>query len=90
MQYTILMINTNHVLKVTAAWVSVVWTVCFAGVALVPGIRQAFLLYGLHTTTTLGEDVMTLTTFVMGLVIWNVIALLAVGLFAFLFNRMNA
>jgi len=89
MQYTILMINTTHLLKVTVAWISIVYIICFVGVALFPGIRSTFMLYALHTTTSVGEDVMTLTTFVMGLVIWNVIALLAVGLFAVLFNRMK-
>lgn len=84
------MINTTHLLKVTAVWVSIVDIVCFAGVALFPNIRPAFMLYGLHTTTALGENVMTLTTFVSGLVIWNVIAFLAVGLFAYLFNQMHA
>jgi len=84
------MINTNHLLKVTAAWVSTVWVVCYAGVALFPGIRPAFVYYALHTTTNLGENVMTLTTFVTGLVIWNVVALLAVWLFATLFNKIKA
>lgn len=84
------MINTKHLLKVTVAWVSIVDVVCFVGVVLFPGIRSAFMYYGLHTTTSLGENVMTLTTFVSGLVIWNVIALLAVSLFAYLFNKTNA
>ena len=84
------MINTKHVLKVTAQWISIVWVVCYAGVALFPGIRSATMYYALHTTTNLGEDVLTLTTFLSGLVIWNVVAFLAVGLFAILFNRNNA
>ena len=84
------MINVTHLLKVTAVWVSFVDIVCFAGVALFPGIRPAFMYYGLHTTTALGENIMTPTTFVSGLVIWNVIALLAVGLFAILFNKIKA
>ena len=84
------MINTTHLLKVTAAWVSIVDVVCFAGAALFPGIRPAFMYYGLHTTANVGEDVITLTTFVSGLVIWNAIALLAVWLFATLFNKIRA
>lgn len=84
------MINTTHLLKVTVAWVSIVDIACFVGVALFPGIRLAFMHYALHTTTNLGENVMTLTTFISGLVIWNVLALLAVGLFVALFNRINA
>jgi len=84
------MINTTHLLKVTVAWISIVYVVCFIGVALFPNIRPAFMLYGLHTTINLGENVMTLTTFVSGLVVWNVVALVAVGLFAALFNRIKA
>lgn len=83
------MINTSHLLKVTVIWISIVDTICFAGVALFPGIREGFMLYALHTTTAFGENVMTLTTFLSGLVIWNIIALLTVGLFAFLFNRIS-
>lgn len=84
------MTNTKHLQKVTAAWISIVYIVCFAGVALFPGIRSAFMLYGLHTTTNLGENVMTLTTFISGLVLWNVVALVAVGLFVYLFNKIQA
>lgn len=84
------MINTKHLLKVTAAWVSIVYAVCFAGVALFPNIRPTFMQYALHTTVDVGENVITLTTFVSGLVTWNVVAILAVGLFSYLFNRVQA
>ena len=84
------MTNTKHLQKVTIAWISIVWTVCFVGVALFPNIRSAFMLYALHTTASWGENVMTLTTFVSGLVIWNVIALLTVSLFAYLFSKTKA
>ncbi|MEK7106638.1 MAG: DUF5676 family membrane protein [Patescibacteria group bacterium] len=84
------MLNTKHLLKVTAAWISIVYAVCFLGVALFPGIRSAFMYYGLHTNVNLGENIVTLTTFISGLVIWNVVAYLAVGLFAVLFNKIRA
>ncbi len=84
------MIHTKHLLKVTSAWVSVVWVVCYVGVLVFPGIRSATMYYAFHTTTDLGKDVLTLTTFVSGLVIWNVVALLAVWLFATLFNKIKA
>ena len=71
------MINANHVLKVTMYWTSIVYTVCYLGVLFFPGIRPAFMLYGLHTALDVGQNVMTLTTF------------LAVGLFAVLFNRIK-
>lgn len=81
------MINIKHLQKVTAIWVSIVWTVCYVGVLLFPDVRSAFALYALHMNASFGENVMTLTTFVSGLVIWNVIAWLAVSLFTYLFNR---
>ena len=83
------MINTKHLQKVTVQWTSIVWTVCYVGVLLFPDIRTTFALYALHMTTTFGENVMTLTTFISGLVIWNGIAWLAVRLFAYLFTRIN-
>ena len=83
------MINTKHLLKVVSAWISVVYVVCFAGVALLPGIRPGFMRYGLHMGIDMGQNILTLTTFISGLVIWNVITLLAVWLFAFLYNKIK-
>ncbi|OGI19321.1 MAG: hypothetical protein A3J06_01195 [Candidatus Moranbacteria bacterium RIFCSPLOWO2_02_FULL_48_19] len=80
------MINTNHLLKVATYWVSIVYAVCYLGVLLFPSIRETFMLYALHTKGSLGTDVLTLSTFISGLVIWNIVALLGVWLFAFLFN----
>jgi hypothetical protein len=84
------MINITHLLKVAAVWMSIVYAVCFLGVALFPGISEAFMYYGLHTTISLGENVATFTTLISGLVIWNGISFLAVGLFAVLFNKIKA
>ena len=81
--------NMKHLLKVAAAWTSIVYAVCFAGVALFPGIRPAFMYYGLHTTVGTGADALSLTTLISGLVVWNVVAFLAVGLFAVLSNRIK-
>jgi 2TM family of unknown function (DUF5676) len=76
------MINTIHLLKVVAAWVTIVYIVCFGGVALIPGIRPWFMQYALHTNVSIGENVVTLTTFTCGLLIWNLVALLGAWLFA--------
>jgi len=76
-----------YLLKVVAAWVTIVYVICFVGVALIPGVRPAFLLYGLHMKVDMGQNVMTLTTFISGLIIWNVIGVLGAGLFAFLHNK---
>jgi predicted anti-sigma-YlaC factor YlaD len=84
------MLNIKHLLKVSAAWISVVYAVCFLGVAFWPGVRQGFMMYGLHVKgLDMGQDVLTLGTFISGLIIWNIVALLAVWLFAFLFNSIK-
>ncbi|OGF65337.1 hypothetical protein A2Z53_02380 [Candidatus Giovannonibacteria bacterium RIFCSPHIGHO2_02_42_15] len=83
------MINTNHLLKVIAAWISVVYVVCFAGVALFPNIRPTFMWYALHVNVVTGVDILTWGTFFSGLIIWNVLAVLAAWLFAALFNSIK-
>ena len=83
------MINTKHLLKVMAAWVTIVYVMCFVGVALIPGVRPWFMQYALHMNIGMGENILTLTTFISGLVICNVVALLAAWLFAFLHNKIK-
>ena len=83
------MINTKHLLKITAVWITIVYLVCFGGVALVPGIRPWFMQYALHMGVSAVENVITLATFISGLFIWNVVALVSVWLFAFLFNKLK-
>ena len=39
--------------------------------------------------TSLGENVMTVGTFISGIVIWNIAALIGVWLFAFIFNAVK-
>lgn len=83
------MINTKHLLKVTSAWTSIVYIVCLAGVALFPTSREMFMRYALHSDVALGQSVITITIFISGLIIWNIVAFLAVGLFALLFNKIK-
>ena len=83
------MINIKHLLKVAAAWINIVYVLCFAGVALFPGIRPGFMRYGLHMNIGMGENVLTFGTFISGLLIWNTIGLLAVWLFAALYNNIE-
>jgi hypothetical protein len=83
------MINVKHLLKVVTAWVTIVYVVCFAGVALIPGVRPWFMHYGLHTNFSFGENITTFTTFIYGLIIWNVIAFLGTWLFAVLHNNIK-
>ncbi|KKW41709.1 MAG: hypothetical protein UY92_C0014G0034 [Candidatus Magasanikbacteria bacterium GW2011_GWA2_56_11] len=83
------MINTKHLLKVVPAWMSIVYTVCYAGVAIYPPIREMFMKYSLHASVSLTSDYFGLAYFVSGLVIWNIAAIAGAWLFAFLFNKMK-
>ena len=81
------MTNTPHLMKVGAVWASIVYVICFVGVALFPQTRSLFMFYALHVDLDLGHNVTTLTTFVTGFIIWNIVIALAFGLFGFLSNR---
>ncbi|MEK7535505.1 MAG: DUF5676 family membrane protein [Patescibacteria group bacterium] len=83
------MINTNRLLKVSVAWMSIVYVVCYAGVAMFGGIREEFMRWALHTDIGMGANVMTFGTFISGLIIWNVIVIIAVWLFAILWNSIK-
>jgi len=83
------MINTMRLLKVASAWISIVYAICFAGVALFPGVRPGFMRYGLHMGVDFGRNILTLGTFVSGLVIWNVLMFLGAWLFATLWNSIK-
>ena len=54
-----------------------------------PGIRPWFMKYALHTELDIGTNVMTLTTFITGFIIWNVVAVIAVWLYAVISNYFN-
>lgn len=83
------MINTTHLLKVGAAWTTIVFLICFFGVLFFPNLRYYFPLYGLHMMVPMGANALTLTTFVSGLLIWNVVVSAGLWLFATLFNSIK-
>lgn len=83
------MIKTKHLLKVTALWISIVYIICYAGVALWPASRSLFMKYSLHAEVALRSDFFGWGYFFAGLVIWNVVALIGVWLFAALFNKIK-
>lgn len=83
------MINTKHLLRVGAAWISIVYVICYVGVAIFGGIRPGFMRYALHMNAVMGQNVLTFGTFLSGLVIWNIIALVSFWLFATLFNTIK-
>ena len=83
------MINTKHLLKVASAWISIIYVICFLGVAMFPGIRPGFMRYGLHMGIDMGRNILSFGTFLSGLIIWNIITMLSVWLFIVLYNSIR-
>lgn len=83
------MINTKHLLKVSSIWVSIIYVICYAGVAIYPSIRSLFMKYSLHADVSFKSDFFSFGYFISGLIVWNIVAIASVWLFAFLFNRIK-
>ena len=80
------MINIKHLLKVSSVWISIIYTICYTGVAVYPPVRGMFMKYSLHATVGLSSDYFGIGYFISGLIVWNVVVLFSVGFFAYLFN----
>jgi len=80
------MINTKQISKVFCLWVSIIYIVCFLGVAIYPPIRQLFMRFALHMEIAATSDYISFGYLISGLIIWNIITLLAVWLFAAISN----
>ncbi|OGG42145.1 hypothetical protein A3A21_02050 [Candidatus Jorgensenbacteria bacterium RIFCSPLOWO2_01_FULL_45_25b] len=83
------MIHVKHLLKTSSAWISIVYVVCYAGVAIYPPIRGLFMRYSLHSDISLQSDFFGFGYFVSGLIIWNIVTIAGVWLFAVLFNKIK-
>lgn len=81
------MIDTKHLRWVAVKWMSIVYVVCYAGVAIYPPIRPWFMKYALHTIVDVGQNITTFGTFISGLIIWDIVAVAAFWLFAVLYNK---
>jgi hypothetical protein len=82
-------LDTFRLVKVGMAWMTIVYVLCFAAIAIFPDIRSLFMQYTLHAEVSMGQSVITLGTFVAGLIFWDIIAAFGFGLFALLFNRIK-
>lgn len=84
------MISTKHLLKVSSAWVSIVYVICYAGVAIYPPIRGLFMRYSLHADVSFASNFFSIGYFISGLIVWNIVAIAGAWLFALLFNKIKA
>ena len=54
--------------------------VVFGVVAFYLEFRELFMRYALHTEMTFGKNVVTIGTFIIGFVLWNIVTALGIGL----------
>lgn len=83
------MLNMKHVLMAGVLWTTIVYAVCFMGVALFPNVRPLFMEYALHTAIDMGQAIVSFTNFITGLVIWDLLAALGLALFVFVYNSIK-
>lgn len=83
------MININHLLKVSAAWISVTYIICYVGVWIYPPVRTLFMRYALHGELIVSSGYFGIGNFIAGLIIWNIVTLIGVWIFAYLFNSIK-
>ena len=81
--------NANHLIKVSAAWTTIVYIICYVGVAAYPPVRELFMRYALHASMPMSFDYLGPEYFLSGLIIWNILAIAGAWLFAFLFNTIK-
>lgn len=83
------MINTTRLLKVSVAWTSIAYTVCYVTVWLLPGVRDLFLTTALHAIVPVTSGPFTIGTYVIGLIVWDLLAVVGVWLFVYLWNTIK-
>jgi len=83
------MIDTQRLLKVSSVWISIVYVVCYVGVAMYPASREMFMRYSLHSSMAFDSNFFSIGYFVSGLIIWNIVIAASALLFAGLFNRIK-
>jgi hypothetical protein len=78
--------NTTRALKIGLAWVSIVWLVCYLAVGLIPGLVSTALPYLVHLNMGSVENIFTISNFIGGLVLWNIIVAAGIALAGALSN----
>ena len=84
------MINQTRLLKVSVAWTSITYTACYLVVWLIPGSRELFLSTALHAIVPVTSGPYTLGIYLVGLIVWDLLVVVAVWLFVYLGNTIRA
>ena len=77
--------NTTRAIKISLAWISIAWIVCYLAFGLIPGLGRVAMPYILHMNVPM-ENIFTIGNFIVGLVVWNIIVAAGVALAGLLSN----
>jgi hypothetical protein len=77
--------NTTRALKISLAWISIAWTLCYLAFGLIPDLGPTAMPYVLHMKVPM-ENIFTIGNFVVGLIVWNAVVAAGVALAGLLSN----
>jgi len=78
--------NTARAVKIGMAWTTIVWTICYLAVGLIPGLGSAMVRDLAHMNVGPVERIFTIGNFIAGLISWNLIVAAGIALARFLGN----
>jgi hypothetical protein len=81
--------NLKHLLTVVAAWTAIAYAACYAIIALFPGVRELFVKTALHADVSMTPVPFDIGTLVVGLIFWEIIVILGVWLYAYLYKTVR-
>ena len=80
--------NITRAVKISLAWTTIAWTVCYLAFGLIPGLSPGSvpIILQMNVTNVSMEDIFTTNNFIIGLIAWNVIVAASVALAGILGN----
>ncbi len=81
--------NTFRAVKIGLAWINITYILCYVLFGLLPVVRPSALPYILHLNVGPVENIFTLSNFIVGLILWNVIVGVGIWLVGFLANHIK-
>lgn len=78
--------NTFRAVKIGLVWITSTYVLCYIILGLIPASRPSLLPYILHLNVGPVENIFTLSNFIVGLILWNVIVGAGIWWVGFLTN----
>lgn len=80
--------NITRAVKISLAWTTIAWTVCYLAFGLIPGLSSGVtpIIFHMNVMNVHMENIFTINNFIIGLIVWNVIVAAGVALAGLLGN----